>query len=138
MNVSRIISNMVKIGTHNGAFHCDEVMACAMLKLLPKYKDAEIVRTRDSKILDTCDIVVDVGGVYDPSKHRYDHHQKTFHESVSTILPGKKWVTKLSSAGLVYVHFGKEIISQILGNTEDALIEKVFDKVNQRCIYSCS
>ena len=26
--------------------------------------------------LETCDIVVDVGGVHDPSKHRYDHHQR--------------------------------------------------------------
>ena len=28
----------LKIGTHNGTFHCDEVMACYMLKLLPEYK----------------------------------------------------------------------------------------------------
>ena len=28
----------VKIGTHNGTFHCDEVMACYLLKLLPEYK----------------------------------------------------------------------------------------------------
>jgi uncharacterized UPF0160 family protein len=29
-----------------------------------KFKNAEIVRSRDQKILDTCDIVVDVGGKY--------------------------------------------------------------------------
>jgi hypothetical protein len=34
----------LKIGTHNGHFHCDEVLACFMLKLLPQYKNAEIVR----------------------------------------------------------------------------------------------
>lgn len=28
------------IGTHDGKFHCDEVLACAMLKLLPVYKFA--------------------------------------------------------------------------------------------------
>lgn len=27
-------------------------------------------------MLDTCDIVVDVGGIFDPAKHRYDHHQR--------------------------------------------------------------
>jgi len=32
------------IGTHNGTFHCDEVLACFMLKSLPEYKDAQIVR----------------------------------------------------------------------------------------------
>eukprot|EP00163_Fabomonas_tropica_P029450 TRINITY_DN6305_c0_g1_i2.p1 TRINITY_DN6305_c0_g1~~TRINITY_DN6305_c0_g1_i2.p1 ORF type:complete len:120 (-),score=8.44 TRINITY_DN6305_c0_g1_i2:139-498(-) len=42
----------VKIGTHNGHFHCDEALACAMLKLLPEYKDASITRTRDPAVLD--------------------------------------------------------------------------------------
>ena len=28
------------IGTHSGTFHCDEALACFMLKLLPEYKDA--------------------------------------------------------------------------------------------------
>ena len=64
------------IGTHNGTFHCDEVLACCMLKLLPQYEDAEIVRTRDQTVLNTCDVVVDVGGVYEPTSHRYDHHQR--------------------------------------------------------------
>ena len=40
----RKIARMMKIGTHNGTFHCDEVLACFMLKQLPQYKDAEIVR----------------------------------------------------------------------------------------------
>ena len=33
----------IKIGTHDGTFHCDEALACYMLKLLPDYKDAAIV-----------------------------------------------------------------------------------------------
>ncbi len=64
------------IGTHSGSFHCDEVLACHMLRVLPEYRDARIVRSRDPKLLQDCDIVVDVGGEYDPSKHRYDHHQR--------------------------------------------------------------
>lgn len=28
----------VKIGTHNGTFHCDEVLACFFLTQLPEYK----------------------------------------------------------------------------------------------------
>ena len=64
------------IGTHNGTFHCDEALACYMLKLLPEYSDARITRTRDPELLKDCDLVVDVGGVYDPSTHRYDHHQR--------------------------------------------------------------
>uniref|UniRef100_A0A452U044 Uncharacterized protein n=1 Tax=Ursus maritimus TaxID=29073 RepID=A0A452U044_URSMA len=65
-----------RIGTHSGTFHCDEALACALLRLLPEYRDAEIVRTRDPEKLASCDIVVDVGGEYDPQRHRYDHHQR--------------------------------------------------------------
>ncbi len=46
-----------------------------MLRLLPRYADATIVRSRDPEALARCDIVVDVGGEYDPARHRYDHHQ---------------------------------------------------------------
>lgn len=54
------------IGTHSGTFHCDEVLSCFMLlKLHPVGK---IIRTRDYSTLDKCDIVVDVGGIYDRSK----------------------------------------------------------------------
>lgn len=125
----------LKIGTHNGHFHCDEVLACFMLKLLPQYKNAEIVRTRDQKVLDTCDIVVDVGGVFDPEKHRYDHHQRSFTETMSSLCAGKKWVTKLSSAGLVYLHFGRKVISQILEvKVDDPITEVVFDQVYENFI----
>ena len=50
--------------------HCDEALACAMLKILPEWSDAVIVRTRDEAELAKCDAVVDVGGVYDPATLR--------------------------------------------------------------------
>jgi len=40
------------------------------------FKNAEIVRTRDQAKLDECDIVVDVGGEFNPEKNRFDHHQR--------------------------------------------------------------
>jgi hypothetical protein len=52
-----------------------QVLACTMLKLLPRYRDATIVRSRDPAVLAPCTIVVDVGGEFDPARHRYDHHQ---------------------------------------------------------------
>ncbi len=64
-----------KIGTHHGTFHCDEILAVSMLRQLPEYTNAELVRTRDQSKLDECDIVVDVGGEFNPDRHRYDHHQ---------------------------------------------------------------
>lgn len=41
--------------------------------------------------------MLDVGGVYDPETDRYDHHQRGFDQNF-----GHGFVTKLSSAGLVY------------------------------------
>lgn len=58
-----------KIGTHSGNFHCDEALACYMLTQLDDWKDATIVRSRDTEVLKTCDILVDVGGVYDPTRY---------------------------------------------------------------------
>ncbi|XP_052210857.1 uncharacterized protein LOC127813759 [Diospyros lotus] len=97
------------VGTHNGSFHCDEALACFMLRLTAAFSAAQIIRTRDPKVLETLDAVVDVGGVYDPSRDRYDHHQKGFNEAF-----GHGFTTKLSSAGLIYKHYGREIIAKEL------------------------
>uniref|UniRef100_A0A8C9DRL5 MYG1 exonuclease n=1 Tax=Prolemur simus TaxID=1328070 RepID=A0A8C9DRL5_PROSS len=119
----------LRIGTHNGTFHCDEALACALLRLLPEYRDAEIVRTRDPEKLASCDIVVDVGGEYDPQRHRYDHHQRSFTETMSSLSPGKPWQTKLSSAGLIYLHFGHKLLAQLLGTSEeDSMVGTLYDK----------
>lgn len=88
----------------------------------------DLVRTRDPAKLEQCDIVVDVGGVYDHGKSRYDHHQRGFEETFS---PQHK--TKLSSAGLVYKHFGKDLIAQELSSADqqqvklDVLYKKVYE-----------
>ena len=101
------------IGTHNGTFHCDEALAVFLLRQTNAFRDAgkailyprnsysyhtsALKRTRDPAVLDTCDIVVDVGGVYDEATLRFDHHQRDFTEVF-----GHGFETKLSSAGLVY------------------------------------
>ena len=100
------------IGTHNGHFHADEALAVYLLRLLPQYHDAALVRTHDPELLKTCTVVVDVGGVHDDAVFRYDHHQREF----NAVFPGKH--TKLSSAGLVWLHYGKRIISAVTGLDE--------------------
>jgi len=40
------------------------------------YFFAAVCRTRDPGELAKCDVVVDVGAVYNPENHRYDHHQR--------------------------------------------------------------
>ncbi|XP_051931619.1 UPF0160 protein MYG1, mitochondrial [Hippocampus zosterae] len=131
------VDNMAakKIGTHNGTFHCDEVLACFFLRQLPEYKNAEIVRTRDPAQLACCDIVVDVGGEFDPQRHRYDHHQRTFAETFHSLRPDKPWVTKLSSAGLVYLHFGRRLLAQLTHlKDDDKRLEILYDKLYENFV----
>ncbi|KAL2748052.1 UPF0160 protein [Vespula maculifrons] len=130
-------NKVIKIGTHDGTFHCDEALAIFLLKLLPKYKDGVIVRSRNLDILDTCDIVVDVGSKYDPSTHRYDHHMSDFNESLSTIIreAGCNSTIRLSSAGLIYCHFGHEIIKQLAPvDTSDDTIKVLFKSIYYKLI----
>ncbi|XP_071555001.1 MYG1 exonuclease-like [Temnothorax nylanderi] len=128
----------VRIATYyEGFFYSSGVLACALLKLLPQYKDASIVRSRDKSVLDTCDIVVGVGGEYDPSRHRYDHNIKDFKESVSTIIrkPGYDWTVELTSAGLIYCYFGHEILRNVLSDvTEDGVIDEMFKFIYDKLI----
>ena len=116
-----------KIGTHSGTFHADEVLACAMLRILSP--ESQIVRTRDESLLKNCDIVVDVGGVYSHTAKRYDHHQRGFEECFS-----KSFSTKLSSAGLVYKHYGKQVISSILKMEDTEKVDTIFDRIYKQFI----
>ncbi|KAJ6239583.1 protein myg1 [Anaeramoeba flamelloides] len=100
------------IGVHPGRFHCDDVLACGLLMLLPGYTNHTIIRTRDENTLAMCDIVVDVGGIYDHNRKRYDHHQMGFNETYS-----EEHTIPLCSAGLIFKHYGALIVS-IITNTE--------------------
>eukprot|EP00735_Rhodelphis_limneticus_P012324 TRINITY_DN5556_c0_g1::TRINITY_DN5556_c0_g1_i1::g.9416::m.9416 TRINITY_DN5556_c0_g1::TRINITY_DN5556_c0_g1_i1::g.9416 ORF type:complete len:355 (+),score=77.93,sp/Q55G91/U160_DICDI/49.84/1e-111,UPF0160/PF03690.8/8.7e-131 TRINITY_DN5556_c0_g1_i1:57-1067(+) len=121
-----------RIGTHNGSFHVDEAMACWMLKQLPLFSAAEVVRTRDPEVLKTMDVVVDVGGVYEPENMRFDHHQREFTTTFSDKHP-----IKLSSAGLIYKHFGRDVIQALAGNPLQAdELEVVYNKIYTALIES--
>lgn len=96
--------NKIKVATHDGNFHADEVFALAVLKIFfnESGKQIEIARTRDPKKISECQIVVDVGNKYDHKNSIYDHHQKDkpgFHKNG----------VPYASFGLVWKHFGKKI-----------------------------
>ncbi|GAA5888747.1 hypothetical protein JCM5296_000090 [Sporobolomyces johnsonii] len=100
---------------HSGTFHADEALAVFLLRLLPRFASMELKRSRDPAVLDGATLIADVGGVYDPETLRFDHHQRGFDEVF-----GHGFKTKLSSAGLVYKHFGKEILSTVLSQPIDS------------------
>ena len=59
----------------------DEALGCYLLKQLEEFKTAQIVRSRDPKILEECDIVLDVGGVYEAGRHTIAALQSVMHSS---------------------------------------------------------
>lgn len=71
-------------GTHDGSFHADEVSACSLLLLFGLVDKDKINRTRHPAQLALCDYVCDVGGVYDPEKRRFDHHQIDYQGTMSS------------------------------------------------------
>ncbi|GAA5823004.1 hypothetical protein JCM3770_005376 [Rhodotorula araucariae] len=111
--------------SHSGTFHADDALAAAMLRLLPRYANAELRRSREQADWDAADVVFDVGGVYDAERLRFDHHQRGFNEVF-----GHGFVTKLSSAGLIYKHFGQEVLSNVLGEPVDSqIVQTLFLKM---------
>ena len=131
---------MASIGTHSGAFQADEALGVYMLRQLPQYQQAALVRSRDPEVLKPLTIVIDVGGSYDHAQLRYDHHQRGFFETFDGENPASKdggrpdvtgpatatgaFKTKLSASGLIYKHYGREIICALhpsLAGSPDAL-----------------
>lgn len=127
------------IGTHSGVFHCDEVLACSMLKYTTEFNKPAIVRSRNPEIHLLTDILMDVGDVFDPELKRFDHHQRSFSDVFMD--PEKvrasdeePFPIKMSSAGLIYKFYGQEIIKNLakqwnadLGETENLIEQAIAD-----------
>ncbi|KAI5955656.1 hypothetical protein KGF54_001158 [Candida jiufengensis] len=125
------LDNMVKICTHSGSFHADESLAVYLLRLLPQFSNAELIRSRNTEDWEKSDIVVDVSGKYDGKKY-FDHHQREFNTTFND-----KYSTKLSSAGLIYKHFGKDIIQEVLNlSSGDKNVDLLYDKIYKEFIES--
>ncbi|PKI85545.1 hypothetical protein MVES1_000101 [Malassezia vespertilionis] len=113
------------IVTHSGTFHADDALAVSMLRKLPVFAEAELVRTRDMDKIANGTIVVDVGAEYDPARQRYDHHQRGFMETFDD-----EHTTKLSSAGLIWKHFGEHILAAHLNlGLDNGLVRLFFKKM---------
>lgn len=109
---------VILVGTHDGRFHADEVMGVTFLKILYDLlgEKIQLFRSRDPDVLNKCDIVLDVGQVYDPSKRRFDHHQKSCSEIFYEEEQKKRSRVLLSSAGMTWKEFGKIIVELYLSS----------------------
>lgn len=72
------------VGTHDGTFHADEVTACALLILFDKIDQDKVTRSRNPERLARCEFICDVGGIYDPARKLFDHHQADYQGPLSS------------------------------------------------------
>ena len=116
------------IGTHNGMFHSDEVVACAILCLLNRGKEIQIIRTRELSILKQCYICVDIGG------GNFDHHQPNFNDVRDNGIP-------YASAGLVWKYYGEKLVFNYMNYNpyfckHTDLIPTILKKIDDKVISS--
>ena len=64
----------MRVATHPGNFHADDVFAVAVLELAAG--EVNVIRTRDPEAIAAADARIDVGGRDDPATGDFDHHQK--------------------------------------------------------------
>ncbi|MGK0249351.1 MAG: uncharacterized UPF0160 family protein [Oleispira sp.] len=111
------------IATHNGNFHADDVFSVAALKtIIPSFT---LIRTRDLELISKADVVIDVGGEYDPATDRFDHHQRGGAGERENGIP-------YSSFGLVWQKYGLEICggNQDIANSVDAGLVSTIDAID--------
>jgi len=119
----------MKIATHDGIFHADDVFAVATLTLLPGMADAEIIRTRDEAKLSTASFRVDVGGEYFPTQRRFDHHQ-----GVARQRDPKSGFSHVpyASFGLVWLEYGELICRDYQLALPDELPDELKTPIHER------
>lgn len=117
------------IATHNGKFHADDVFGVSLLKQL--YPDATVVRSRDESVLGSTDIVLDVGGRYNPAEGRFDHHQRDAGERSNGIL--------YSAFGLLWQEYGLQFCegdASVFRRIDSRLVEGIDAVDNGQEIYT--
>jgi uncharacterized UPF0160 family protein len=97
----------MRVATHPGNFHADDVFAVATLGLAEGALD--VVRTRDAELIAAVDVRIDVGGKDDPDTGDFYHHQKGGAGARSNGI-------RYASFGLVWRRYG----AQLAGGQEEA------------------
>ena len=117
------------IATHDGSFHADETVACAILSYI--YDNTSVIRTRDPEELEKADIIIDVSGKND--ERHFDHHSKEF-----TLCRDNG--IRYATAGLMWLKFGREYLKKIAKNIvkidySDDVIEAAFLRIDKEIMY---
>lgn len=115
--------------THPAPHHADEVTAIVIAALAGVarpyiYRTRNLQEIAEAEAHGAC--IVDVGGVYDPDRRLFDHHQREFSE----VRPDG---TKYASAGLLWKEYGAQACMEETGCTEAQAIVAA-EKVDEMLI----
>ncbi|MGO4526924.1 MYG1 family protein [Microvirga sp. 2MCAF35] len=110
----------MKVVTHSGTFHADDVFAFSILR--EALGPFEFARTRDAALIETADLVFDVGGTYDVARGRYDHHMRD--------LPRRPDGTPYSSVGLIWRDFGRNALPNFIPGIDEDLLDTVWQDID--------
>jgi uncharacterized UPF0160 family protein len=116
----------MKVVTHSGTFHADDVFASAILRAA--IGEFDLIRTRDQALIAAADIVFDVGGIYDPDRKRYDHHMRD--------LPRRQDGIPYSSVGLIWRDYGRAALPRFVSDIEERAFDAVWQDVDAGIILS--
>ncbi len=121
----------INLLTHSGQFHADDIFSTALLNLYFKKKEpntkVKCKRSIKKEDIDKADIVYDIGLIYNPKKLRFDHHQNDTGLIRSNGIP-------YAAFGLLFKHFGHELISLISGEKNKKVLAEIFDIVEKKLI----
>src|SRR5579875_3508543 len=113
----------MRIATHDGSFHADEVFAIATLQLLDDGAGGsiEVIRTREPDRIAAADLRIDVGFRDDPATGDFDHHQRSFARARANGV-------RYASFGLVWREFGARACAgdeQVAAAVDATLVQSV-------------
>ncbi len=105
--------------THNSRFHADDIFSTATLSILLD-GNIKVVRTRDEEEIKKADFVYDVGGIYDPSINRFDHHQVGGAGKRENGIP-------YAAFGLVWKTYGEKVCGskEIADRIDESLVQSI-------------
>jgi uncharacterized UPF0160 family protein len=132
------VSTPAVIATHSGTFHADDVFGVGIL--MGVFPSHTLVRTRKQELIDAADFAVDVGGVWDAARGRFDHHQRGFDgarpatDADGQTVPGVGY----ASAGLVWAAHGTAYVqawAQAQGHALDAAaVEQIVRSIDHSLV----
>ena len=111
----------IRIVTHGGKFHVDDVFAVATLFLKHGRENCEVVRVEHQAETPVADYAVDTGREYDPARGRFDHHQNDASLLRDDGIP-------YASFGLVWKAFGVELcegIEEVAEGIDERMVQAI-------------